>query len=331
MKKQLKAIRKVLKNHRAQLLNRANIVAVGIGYKITNGKKTSTLGIVCSVSKKIQSWQLSNIDRVPTNLNGILTDVIETGIIHALRSPTERHRPAPGGVSVGHRNITAGTLGCLVKKEGKSLILSNNHILANSNDAKIGDPILQPGPHDGGHYPEDHIANLEEFIHINIIDDPSDCPIATNIVNFLNKVAKIFKRNSKLQAISQAGINLVDAAIARPLNPEDVENWILRIGAIQGIAEGELGMAIQKSGRTTGLTAGKIQQIDVTVNVQYGEGKIAQFTDQLMAGAISQGGDSGSAILDENNNLVGLLFAGSDTSTIMNRIQNVFNALDVSL
>jgi len=50
-----------------------------------------------------------------------------------------------------------------------------------------------------------------------------------------------------------------------------------------------------------------------------------------MAGAMSQGGDRGSAVLDDNNNLVGLLFAGSDTSTIMNRIQNVFYELGVSL
>ena len=57
----------------------------------------------------------------------------------------------------------------------------------------------------------------------------------------------------------------------------------------------------------------------------------AQFADQLMDGAMSQGGDSGSAVLDESNNLVGLLFAGSDTTTIMNRIQNVFSELGVTL
>jgi hypothetical protein len=90
-------------------------------------------------------------------------------------------------------------------------------------------------------------------------------------------------------------------------------------------------MAIKKSGRTTGLTTGSIEQIDVTVNVQYSENQIAIFTDQLLAGAMSQGGDSGSAVLDESNQLVGLLFAGSDTTTIINRIENVFSALGVTL
>jgi len=332
MAEELTTVKKALKNNRIQLLDRTNVVATGVGYKITGGQKTSTLSIVCSVSKKVAASQLSIKDLVPAILDGMPTDVIETGVIRALQSPTEKYRPAPGGVSIGHRDITAGTLGCLVKKDGRSVILSNNHVLANSNAAEIGDPILQPGPYDGGRYPEDHIADLEQFVPINIIGLPSDCPTATGIASFLNRIARLFGSSVRLQAIDQqATENLVDAAIARPLNPEDVKDEILQIGTIQGAAEGELGMAIKKSGRTTGLTTGEIQQVDVTANVQYGEGKIAQFTDQLMAGTMSQGGDSGSAVLDESNHLVGLLFAGSDTSTIMNRIQNVFSTLGVSL
>jgi hypothetical protein len=129
----------------------------------------------------------------------------------------------------------------------------------------------------------------------------------------------------------QAEDNLVDAAIARPLNPADVKDEFLNIGPIQGSVQGELGMAIKKSGRTTGFTTGEIQQVDVSANVQYGAGQIALFTDQLLAGAMSQGGDSGSAVLDDNNRLTGLLFAGSDTTTIINRIENVFSALGISL
>jgi hypothetical protein len=125
--------------------------------------------------------------------------------------------------------------------------------------------------------------------------------------------------------------NLVDAAVARPVEDGDLSEDILEIGKIEGLAEGELGMAIQKSGRTTGLTTGQIEQVDVTVNVQYGPGRIARFSDQLLAGAMSQGGDSGSAVLDDRNRLVGLLFAGSDNSTIINRVQHVFEALGLTL
>lgn len=326
-------IRNVLKSNRDQILDRANVVATGIGYKVTNGKKTPTLGIVCSVTKKVALSQLSSRDRVPAMLEGIPTDVIQTGPIRALQSPTDRHRPAPGGVSIGHRDITAGTLGCLVKKGEQFFILSNNHVLANSNQAKVGDPILQPGPYDGGKFPDDHIADLEQFVPISIIGLPSDCSIASKIADILNSAAKFLGKDARLQAVkAQATDNLVDAAIARPRKPvsEYVKDEILEIGAIDGTTQGELDMAIKKFGRTTHFTTGTIEQVDVSVNVQYGEGKIARFTDQLMAGAMSQGGDSGSAVLDDNNRLVGLLFAGSDTTTIINRIENVFSALGVN-
>ncbi|GBC61004.1 hypothetical protein DENIS_1964 [Desulfonema ishimotonii] len=334
MANDLFTIRNILKSSREQLLDRSNVVATGVGYKVTGGKKTSTLGIICSVTEKIPVSRLPSRDRVPQTLDGVPTDVIRTGPIRALQSSTDRHRPAPGGVSIGHRDITAGTLGCLVKRGDKLFILSNNHVLANSNAAKIGDPILQPGPHDGGKYPDDHIADLEDFVPISIVGVPSECEVAGQIAKWLNVVAKYLGKDTRLQAVRiQAEDNLVDAAIARPRSPEAeyVKNEILDIGAIAGTASGELDMAIKKYGRTTNFTTGQIEQVDVTVNVQYGEGRIASFTDQLMAGAMSQGGDSGSAVLDSDNRLVGLLFAGSENSTIINRIENVFSALRVSL
>jgi len=332
MANELTTVRETLKRNRHQLLKRSNVVATGVGYKITGGQKTTTLSIVCSVTRKVVASQLSSRDMVPATLEGTPTDVVRTGIIRALQSTTNKHRPAPGGVSIGHQDITAGTLGCLVQKDGQKFILSNNHVLANSNQAEIADPILQPGPYDGGTYPDDHIAGLEDFVPINIIGLPSECPIATGTASLLNGIAKLLGSQVRMQAINQQPLeNLVDAAIARPLNPEEVSDKILQIGTIQGTAAGELGMAIKKSGRTTGLTNGVIEQVDVSVNVQYGQGQVAMFTDQLMAGAMSQGGDSGSAVLDENNRLVGLLFAGSDTTTVINRIENVFSGLGVSV
>ena len=190
---------------------------------------------------------------------------------------------------------------------------------------------MQPGPHDGGRFPDDNIAELHEFVPIVFSESPSDCDIARGVASLRNSIARAVGSNTRLQAIStRVEENLVDAAIARPINEQDVSAEILEIGTIKGLAKGDLGMAIKKSGRTTGLTIGEILQVDVTVNVQY-DGRIARFTEQLMAGAMSQGGDSGSAVLDNDNNIIGLLFAGSDNSTIINRIENVFSALGLSL
>lgn len=324
-------IREALRGERGRVQDRAHVVATGIGYKQVGGEKTDTLCVVCSVSRKLPRAALAPGELVPESLAGIPTDVLETGIVRAL-APTDRHRPAPGGVSIGHRAITAGTLGCVVRRNGERLILSNNHVLANSNDAAAGDAILQPGPHDGGRFPEDLLATLQDFVPIRFAGDPSDCQVAGAVVGLWNGLAEALERQTRLRAV-QAGFpeNLVDAAIARPVDDAELSDDILEIGKIEGLAEGELGMALQKSGRTTGLTRGRIEQIDVTANVQYGAGRIARFSDQLLAGAMSQGGDSGSAVLDDRKRLVGLLFAGSETTTIINRIQNVFAALELDL
>jgi hypothetical protein len=332
MSPDLTPLRETLKNNRERLLVRKNVVATGIGYKVTGGQRTSTLGIICSVTEKTAAAQLRAHDMVPETIGGIPTDVVQTGRIRALQVPTERHRPAPGGVSIGHYEITAGTLGCLVKKNGQTLILSNNHVLANSNAAQIGDPILQPGPHDGGRFPDDRIADLEAFVPISMTGEASNCPVAGGIAGFLNGIARLLGSDARLKTVSTRQTdNLVDAAVARPINAGDVKNDILGIGAISSSTPGELGMAVKKSGRTTGFTTGEILQVDVTVNVQYGAGQTALFSDQLLAGAMSQGGDSGSAVLDNDNRLVGLLFAGSDQTTIINRMENVFSELGISL
>lgn len=331
MNYEISKVREILKTTSKRLLDNPNVVATGVGYKIVDGEKTSTLSIICSVKEKLPSSQLLKKDIIASNFDGIPTDIIQTGVIRAFMSNTGRVRPAPGGVSIGHIDITAGTLGCLVKKNNEVYILSNNHVLANSNNGQIGDPIVQPGKYDGGSYPNDHIANLYQFIPINFFNMPSICSTATGISNFLNGLAKLVNSSARFRTISIKALdNLVDAAIAKPINTNDVSGEILEIGTIQGTVPGELGMAIKKSGRTTGLTTGEITQVDVTVNVSYGDIKMALFTDQLMAGAMSQGGDSGSAVLTANNQLTGLLFAGSDSTTVINRIENVFAALGVS-
>ena len=325
-------VRSILSTNRRQLLQRANVVATGIGYKETGGDKTDRLCIVCSVKEKLPAARMPAEEMVPASINSTPTDVIQTGVIRALQAPTDRFRPTPGGVSVGHVGITAGTLGCWVTKNGRKVILSNNHVLANSNAAEIGDAILQPGPYDGGSFPQDHIANLSEFIPIAFQGDPSGCQFANAVISVFNQGCRLINSNTRYKVIKvQAEDNLVDAAIATPINPDDVKDEITNIGPIQGTISGELGMAIKKNGRTTGFTTGQIQQIDVTANVQYGTGQVAVFTDQLLAGAMSQGGDSGSAVLDDSDRLTGLLFAGSDTTTIINRIENVFSALGISL
>lgn len=331
MTTELSQVRQVKEAVVSELFSKINVVGVGLGYKISHGVNTGELSLVISVTRKVAPAALTAQDMVPQTLGGVKTDVVETGVLRAFQSPRDRWRPVvPPGVSVGHYRITAGTFGCLVQRGEEVFILSNNHVLADINNGQAGDAILQPGAADGG-TAADRIATLTDYVPIDFGTAPPECPIAGGTAALLNYVAGAFGSSHKLRAVKQTpGQNRVDAALARPLSPQSVQNDILYIGAPTGSGAATLGTRVQKTGRTTGHTWGNITQIDATVQIDY-SGRTATFTGQLIAGAMSQPGDSGSAVLDEEKRVVGLLFAGSEAATIMNPIDEVLTALNVQV
>jgi hypothetical protein len=314
------------------LFRRQNVVACGLGYKISEGQTTSELSLIVSVTQKVPREQLMPQDLIPKSLEGMLTDVVETGRIRAqvAEDPRGRFRPAQPGISIGHRDITAGTFGLLVQRNGAPFILSNNHVLADSNAGKIGDPIYQPGPADGG-TASDRIAALSEFMALDFGDNPSQCSIADSVAALLNFVARVTGSSHRLQSVQQTpGVNTMDAALARPDTPDLVIPAILDLGVPTGVNTPALGMQVQKMGRTTSLTNGYITQVNVTVNVDYA-GRTAVFTDQIITSSMSSPGDSGSGILDMDRRAVGLLFAGSTSVTIFTPIQRILDHFGVQL
>lgn len=318
------------------ILAHENVVGVGVGHKTVKGRKTDQLSIIVLVERKLPETAVEPKSIIPRTVEDIPTDILEVGQLRAFQARTDRWRPAPAGVSVGHYQITAGTFGCVVKDRasGERLLLSNNHVLANSNDATPGDPILQPGPADGGTTSNDTFAHLERFCPIEFSVAPSSCDTASAYVSFGNLIAEMLGSSHRVQAyqVNPQAVNLVDAAVAKPVDDTQMLDEILEIGAITGITTPTLGMQVRKSGRTTGLTTGTIDVIDATVNVSYGSGRTATFERQLVAGPMSQGGDSGSLVVAASTLLaVGLLFAGSEQSTIFSPIQNVLDCLEVNI
>lgn len=309
-----------------------NVQGVGIGYKIKDGKKTKELAVIVFVNKKIKEIELSPKALIPktvcTNDGDIKIDVVESGEFAAL-ALTDRVRPVVPGYSVGHPDITAGTAGLVVKKvqDGKLCILSNNHVLANVNKANIGDPIIQPGSYDNGKVPNDIVAHLDNFIRVET--SSTEGKFTNFLASIFNFVAEKLSKRSRLMPIN-IGENLVDCAIASFDNEADVCYDCYKIGRPTGIREGELDMKVRKSGRTTEYTESEIIAVDATLNVLMGS-EFAVFSDQLIAGKMCDGGDSGSAVFDEGTNVIGLLFAGGQDTTIINRIQNVFEALKIEL
>jgi len=191
------------------------------------------------------------------------------------------------------------------------MVLSNNHVLANSNGAALGDSILQPGPADGGTNPADRIAILERFVPI---------------------------------AFGAGTVNYVDAATGWAW-PDRVRrelvyrtsNGLSYFRVSNQPVTAQLNMLVGKTGRTTQLTTGRIIDVNASLTVNYGGGRQAFFRDQIVIqginGTFSAGGDSGSLIWTWNSqrNPVGLLFAGGGGYTIANKIGRVLSALDINL
>jgi hypothetical protein len=210
-----------------------------------------------------------------------------------------RVRPVPGGVSCGHPNVTAGTASCWIydSRTGGRLLLSNNHVIAASNMAKVNDPILQPGPYDGGKAPDDVVAYLERFVEIK---QPPDS-------------------------------NLVDAAVARPASPDVVSDEVLDVGFVRSTAEASVGLRVAKSGRTTCYTEGIVQDVNASVKVYGYPWGYSIFEDQIITDKIAEPGDSGSLLVDASTKAaVGLVFAGSEEVGVANKISHVARLLGIS-
>lgn len=307
-----------------------NVVGMGVGVKWKKGQPTGEPALVVLVTQKVEKEQLITANMVPPKLAEMQTDVLAIGYPFAgvgeplesgMQTLARRIRPAEGGYSVGHLKITAGTIATCVYDilpggtvsppthgigvPPRYYILSNNHVLANSNDASLGDAILQPGPFDGGADPADRIARLSRFIPITF-----EPPVPRA------------KHN-----------NLVDAAVAEGAF-HDLDREIYWSGYVRGWrrrANVTVGTVVQKTGRTTNYTTGRITAINATVDVGYGGGKVARFKDQIVTTNISAGGDSGSLVTTPDDVAVGLLFAGSSTATIINQIENVRSLLRVEV
>lgn len=197
-------------------------------------------------------------------------------------------RPLTIGSSIAHANVTAGTLGAFVTKHGVPYVLSNNHVLANENAATVGDVVLQRSRADGGVVGQQDAAVLSQWIPLNTAG-PTPCDAA---------IAEV-KTSAFDQGLLRGIRNGVDARLAG-------------LGLAKHVAT-----SVCKIGRTTGITFGKITALDMdNIVVSYAPGNV-QFNDSIEIESITaepfcDGGDSGSLILNEQMEAIGLLYAGTE-------------------
>lgn len=315
-----------------------NVHAVGIGRKVVDGAVTRDVCVRVYVVQKIAESLLPPIYRIPESVSGIPTDVIESAPAFLLgkqsrsRRPASRgagaaaaaacttnrrqhQRPVIAGISAGHFQITAGTIGyfCRSTRHGDDpahvYVLSNNHVFADVNQAHAGDDLYQPGPADGG-TAASHFADLARWVPMQL---------------------------------GGTAPNRVDAAIGRLSPGVAHQAEVCSIGSITGTGRATEGMQVRKHGRTTGYTEGEVtdDSYDALVGMDHNDPSVvALFENQMRIErnasypTIGLGGDSGSLVVRKEEPVaVGLYFAGPESGVygIANHIQDVLNELEVQL
>lgn len=293
---QIEAIRK---KYEQQLLTYAGVTGVS-----TNHSRA----IVIYVEKLTP--QLTSF--LPKTLDGIPVKIVQTGkftILSMLSVPVvtqyadrvTKYRPAPGGVSVGSIEITAGTLACaaLDLRTGKTVGLSNNHVCGPiypgiEKGVSGTTPIVQPGVYDGGKDPADRIGILDRIIPVKAGED-----------------------------------NIIDAAT---FTTNQVLSEVAEIGKPKASIDPKEGMNVMKSGRSSGVTYGKVTDVSATIKVSGGSEE-ATFKDVcLVSPAILSPGDSGSWVGDQDTwQTVGLGFAGTTTVSAFCKALNVERLLNIQI
>jgi hypothetical protein len=318
--------------HAAELLTVDGVVGVGVGL----GAGGEAVIIVTTARPGVTG--------IPRSLDGVPVRVLVTGPIFANPKPNCEEdpshpsckdgggggggdtvdptakfaRPVPIGVSTGSEaSCSAGTIGARVRSGSSVFALSNNHVYAEENDAAIGDPGLDDTPSDTVFQPGRYDTNC--------VPDGDPLGVLYNFVDI---------------EFSTSASNTVDAAIALT-DPDRLGNGTPADGygvPSSATVAPTLNLAVQKYGRTTGLTRGSIIILDWEGNIGYSSGN-AKFVDQIVVysakGPFVKAGDSGSLVVTDSGaaNPVGLLFAGDASGKygIVNPIDAVLGALGVSI
>lgn len=282
-----------------------NIVGAGFGQRIAEGVPTGEPALVVYVLRKVSErlLPLSQIlpRRLDTGRGEIRVDVLETGPFYPL-SFTARERPAPSGISVGNANEpSAGTLGCWVTDltDGAACLLSNNHVLARENAATPGEVIVQPGRFDGGTTPADDIATLKRFVTIAATGNRVDGAIA----EVYDPAALLDQMKDELMAPptpEHPAVGLLFAGSCNRTTMNPIRDVVSQLdiafpAGSDAVGVADLGMHLEKVGRTTEYTTSTVTEIDVTITIPYGFGA-ATFDGQFATSWMADSGDSGSVV-----------------------------------
>lgn len=283
---------------------------LAIGQKTTGGRHRRTLALLVYVETKLPSSKVGHPIpqwiRVPGVTTRLPTDVVEIGKVHLQRHELGARRSINPGAGVGRAGKLGGTLGCLVRRiddpAGELHILSNYHVLAGADCAE-GDPIFHP-PNVGAGSNSSTVARLTAW------QTPESSPTTYP--------------------------NLIDAAIARVVDPASVGSYIPFVGVPKGISNDVYrDLIVQKMGFATGHRFARVTNADayLTIDVVLPDGTTVQagFANLVQCTSFTLDGDSGAVVLNLDCEIVGLHFAGSPQASFFCRIGNVTGQLGIEI
>lgn len=309
------------------LLKQPGVYVLRTATKMKGGVDTGEPCLQIAVEKKRPLAEIPESELLPSQVNGMKTDVVEATMPRAISDHTARSRPVIGGVS-GFINQSGmvGTIGAVVVDNTTKRLaaLTNNHCSGLLYDPEYSIPT-------SGHLSVDGIQFLQPA--------PGDGGTSSDIIGSVI-------RAHALRFGSSAPANSIDAAI---ISLDDIDaGWFGILDAHIGpypfaeLSDLSTGQTVQKSGRSTGVTQGTIEDLSAAANITYfgsGVSDIAAFSGQMLISGdgIAAAGDSGATVLviaDGTICIAGLLFAtyssvGQDYA-ICNHISEVALTLNIS-
>jgi hypothetical protein len=334
-----RALRDVLaRGAEARLRQIPGVIHVSVGLRERGGAITDDHAIRVYVREKQPLDEVAPAERIPAEIDGVPTDVNVVGEFR-FAADNARYRPLVGGIQITNRIIDVndtmtgtqlhrGTLGCFATRtsDGSQVLLSNWHVLA-ANGGRNGDRVYQPAPTsiapvdlaDVPLRPQDGDDAIGKIVQ-TVVTNSVDCGIA---------------RLDLSSWCRSCGLDFHDEINAISVGGHPPTNGIVGQRAAVG------GMTVFKVGQHTGRTAGHVVDAHAPSFTITQGGTSYTFDAQIQiastdANPFSRRGDSGSAIIDQDGYIVGLLFSGNTLNppqdrTMANHIEDVCTALGVTI
>jgi hypothetical protein len=287
----------------------SGVQGVGIGERTRGGARTGELALKLYVEVKrpvsalecaAPHWLV-----LPWQQSHIRVDVEAIGELELHNAMQRSVQPALPGCAIANPGRPFGTFGCLVREAGGSslYILSAAHVIANNTFPVPGQVVIQPG----------------------IATDPS------RVIARLHRWGEL-----RYEGKQKVFNNLFDAAIA-VVEPGVAVREIYAVGPPKGYSlTVNSGDMVRKCGAATLMRVGEVLDTDFHCVFRYRNPDdsvvhAAGFYRQVLCTRISDGGDSGAAVLDSSDRIVGLIIGGANQGTVFSRIGPILNRLNLEL